>query len=930
MNGGRREVLATAAYGVLLVACALLSVAWLAAGAVVAVAAQLPGAADALAAAGAAGDRWAQGVLAALPAGGPAGQAVLDYGFSAVTLVIAAVLGTSQERSWSIRLLVLAMVGAAGAFNLQAHAASAVVETATGLPIGTLHQVLLHGVACAAYIVALLLFPPGRGAQPGGAARAVVVVAGTGTLLLVAVGTALLPHTTSCVLFFGILVPVAGLVVLPRRIRGAPTATARTQARLLFSVLAAAFAITAVLAVITLLLWSTGWRSVVLVDMTSHEGMPGHGEPTALLFWFSRLACIAVAVAVFVATRRGGLWTAERLFSRGLAVGLTSALVGGGYVVVRRTLDHVLEVGALTAAVVATAMAAPALLPVYVRAERLADRLLFGSRPTPYRVLAGITALSRVTATDAPDLTQVAEAVGRGLGAGTCRLTVTRPGLRDRSHTWTEGGEHGPGELVEVVVRHGGEAVGTLAVDHGAVAGLHHQRRHLLEDVADSLGVVLQASRSGIELERQLRAALAHAGEIAASRRAVVAEMDAERRRIERDLHDGAQHHLVSLRLTLGLVEHQVSTGQLDKARTRLEQLAGQIDVAESILAETAMGVSSPLLAERGLVRALEEELARGQPPIAVDADGVVPAGDGRFPHDVESAVYFCCLEAVGNARKHAPGASVVVRLRTEDGRLRFTVQDDGPGWDQAGTTGSPGRGLRNVTARISAVGGRVEVRSAPGRGTTLEGSLPLPEPAARPAPRPPASTGSPLLDQVRDAVREARELYPVGVQAGALRALAERLDDPRTGPRGHEPAERHACREDARTARAVLRALEELVRTDPPHAGAELLRYRLDRIRSGAHELAELDVLDALGAGELQLPDGERRAAERLLGVLGPETPTRLGLAPGSPAPDVRRAATEQLAQWQRHAVNPLAGSDARTAADVLVRTCERLLARP
>jgi signal transduction histidine kinase len=1159
----RRGALAVVAYAVLLLACAALSLTWLAVGAVVGVAAQVPAVAAALAGAAGEGNRWAQGVVAALPASGPGAQAVLDHGFSLLTLVIAGVLIAGRDRSWSIRLLVLALVGSAGAFNLQAHAAATAVESAIGLQIGSLHQVLLHGVACAAYILALLMFPPDREARTGEGARTVLVTAGSATLLLVGFGTALLPHTTSCVLFFGFLVPIAGLVVLPRQIRAAPTTTARTQARLLFSVLAAAFAIAAVLAVITVLLWSTGWRGMVLVDPTAHAGEPGSGEPTALLFWFSRLACIAIAGAVFVATRRGGLWTAERLFSRGLAAGLTAALVGGGYVVVRRTaatlIAPLIEDGALAATVLATVLAALALLPVYVRAERLADRLLFGARPTPYRVLAGITALSRVTATDAPDLARVAEAVGRGLGAATCRLTVVRPGLRDRSYTWAAGAQHEPEELVEVEVRHGSEAIGTLAVDYAAVAGLQPQRRHLLEDVADSLGVVLQASRFGIELERQLRAALAHANEIAVSRRAVVAEMDGERRRIERDLHDGAQHHLVSLRLTLGLVEHQVSTAQFDKARSRLEQFVDQIDMAESILAETAMGVSSPLLAEVGLVRALDKELAAGQPPVAVDARGV----DGQFPHDIESAVYFCCLEAVNNARKHAEGATVGVRLRVEGARLRFTVDDDGPGWDQARAGASPGRGLRNVTTRVCAVGGRIEIRSAIGRGTTVEGSVPLPQPESQPAgsqpaesqpaePRPafPAAAAPlrSLSDEVRDALREARELYRATPHADALGRLARRIEaPPRTAVAGdgsaalvealaalvpqaplferassdsapagafvlvlrrdaggdvllpdapagaapHRPAHavgalvvegpvdepaqqaaadcgsrpgvRRLChvvvpvapalaragtglsveqyavlqrradqrradqrradqrradqeaepdgarqptpavvaagggvarpepaavpatgddpgttpvpfgpavvrfaveairsgrartcqglaamlvqhsglpglgelvaqrltpRAAALTARSVLLALEHLVRAEPPPAGGDLLLYRLDRLRSGAHELAELDTVDALRAGELDVPHEERAAIERLLGAAGPDPHTRLALALDAGQQEVLRAAAEQLAHWQRHAANPLAGTDLRTVADVLVRTCERLLA--
>ena len=96
--------------------------------------------------------------------------------------------------------------------------------------------------------------------------------------------------------------------------------------------------------------------------------------------------------------------------------------------------------------------------------------------------------------------------------------------------------------------------------------------------------------------------------------------------------------------------------------------------------------------------------------------------------------MYFCCLEAVNNARKHAPGAAIEVRLETAEGRLRFTVRDEGPGWDTTAKTPSPGRGVRNVAARIAAVGGRVEIRSEPGAGTTVEGSAPLRAPESEPA----------------------------------------------------------------------------------------------------------------------------------------------------------------------------------------------------
>ena len=142
--------------------------------------------------------------------------------------------------------------------------------------------------------------------------------------------------------------------------------------------------------------------------------------------------------------------------------------------------------------------AALTLGPLYVRAEQLVDRLLYGTRPAPYRVLADIAALSHSTLTPtasasagAPDLARVAEAVALGLGAGACRLTVRRPGLRDRTYEWSDRTGFDGHDLLEVPVRHGNEQVGALAVDRQAVSGLNAQRDHLLTDIADGTSTTL-------------------------------------------------------------------------------------------------------------------------------------------------------------------------------------------------------------------------------------------------------------------------------------------------------------------------------------------------------------------------------------------------------------------------------------------------------
>ncbi|WP_051580421.1 ATP-binding protein [Pseudonocardia acaciae] len=1280
-TGNTPTRVAAVAYTVLLAACVVASVGWLVIGAVVAVATYSPAVSDALGRLAAGGNGWARGVLAAVPGSEPLGQVLLDYGFAALNLAIAGALLFLGMRTWVTQLLAVAMIGSAGAFNLQAHAAAVAIKAATGLDVGAVHQVLLHGVSCAAYVVALLLLPAGRWelGRRSGPGRVALVAVAVGTLVVVGIGTTLLPHTVSCILFFGFTVPLVGLAVLPRRIRQGATAELRTQARLLFSVLLAAFGTCAVLAVLTLLLWYLDEPGLTMVDPGARHAAVGAegegGQPTALLFWFSRLTAAGIGASVLVAIRRGRLWAAERVFSRGLAAMMVIVLVGGAYVVAHAVAGWMpgssTGAGAVVAAALATGLAAVAFLPVYLRAEQLVDRLLYGQRPTPYRVLADVAALSRTASTEGPDLAGLAEAIGRGLSARSCRLTVLRPGLRERTYAWSDGSP-GDDDMVVLPIRQGTERIGAIAVDRGAVAGLHNERRTLLEDVADSLGAVLQASRLGIELERELRAAVAHAEDIAASRRQAVAEMDSERRMIERDLHDGAQHHLVSLRLALGLVEHEVRSDQYDQARDRLTQLADQLANTEAVLARTATGVSSIVLTERGLAAALTSTLAADAagPEAAVAVEFADAVADARYGPDIESAVYFCCLESVNNARKHAPGAEIKVRLESADGTLRFTVRDEGPGFDPSTTTGSPGRGMRNVVARIIAVGGEITVDSAPGAGTTIHGHVPLPpaaphpaqlatppepppplppaetthadrpatttpgsaeppipaqpgptgppiparpdpaeppisaqpgsaerpipaqpgsaeplepatpapvtasppqpppaptepqpttagtptpsapdpptSPSPRPAPPPPSvatpsadPTPSPppvpatsattptapdlatngdrsLLGQARALVRAAIEIYPDAPERDRLDELAERLGQPlrvavlgpagaggttlaralhslpdapslelldgddvqdpdappphavllllpegsegsdvspacpdapaiglltradecggscpdalklaagqaeelgadpelarrcqtvipvaallATGGAALTPDEfdtirtlsrcpaadlddrippellgrlgrfgaraavelvreatastpsrlaeeltrlsgvaqlrdmltwRFARPADAATVRATLRSLDELIGASPREGRrAHELLYQLDRLRSGAHELVETDLADALRAGSLRLSEVDQRLAERLLGAGGVAPTARLGLAGGAAPDAIATAARDQLAYWQRLASHPASTTAIRDAAEVLARTCEELLA--
>jgi signal transduction histidine kinase len=905
------------AYWALFAICGVVTIGTLTLSGIVALASHSSGVAATFAAAASDGSVWARGVLAAVPSSEPLGQMLLDYAFSSLNLVVAIVLLIVGGRNWVTMLLALGLMGWASAFNLQTDTAEWVVETAVGQNIMELPNEFLHVVTCVAYLLGLLLFPTGRWQDDlgSGSHRRVVMVVGTAILVAVGLGTTLFPYTISSVLFSGLIVPLVGSIAFPRRIRRGATSQQRTQARLLFSVLAAAFCISVVLWITTLLLQYLNQPGLTIVDPSGQPTGLFATVPAAPLFWFSRLASTATAAALLVAGLHSRLWRAEQLFSRGLAATVVVVLAGGAFVVLRAVADQLTDIAPTVLAIVLVGMF---FLPLYTHTERVVDRLLYGSRPTPYSVLADLTALSQSTSSaGAPDLAGLPEAIAKGLGASSCRLTVIRPGLQDRTYTWVNGEiAADTAEHVSLPIRLGDTQVGTVAVDRAAIVGLNAQRHHLLEDIADSLGAVLQVSRLGIELERQLRAALAHAEDIAISRRQAVAEMDNERRTIERNLHDGAQHHLVSLRVILGLVEHEVANGQIHQARDRLGQLTTQINTADAMLADTATGVCSILLADRGLIAALRSELSAAHPPIAVTAPETL--ADRRFSPEVEAAVYFCCLEAVNNARKHARGAAVGVQLREANGFLHFAVHDDGPGFTVHsggnGTGGAPaGRGLRNVTARIASVGGEISIQSAPGAGTTIEGSVPLPR-------------GQSLLDQVRKLLREMRDLYDTTAERARLRGIQAQLNGS-SGVGAVNPADR-LRRSDALKARSALRELDAVMRSSPLGTDrANSLRYQLEQIHSEAHELNEIDLLDVLRSGTLPLTSDERQVAEGLLGATGAQPWNRLGLRADANPREVRRAAELELDRWQRRASHPASTRAIRDAAEILVRTCEELL---
>ncbi|WP_028653720.1 sensor histidine kinase [Nocardioides halotolerans] len=236
----------------------------------------------------------------------------------------------------------------------------------------------------------------------------------------------------------------------------------------------------------------------------------------------------------------------------------------------------------------------------------------------------------------------------------------------------------------------------------------------------------LQGALAGaLEAQRELAD---QAEELRRSRARVVAATDRERRRIERDLHDGAQQGLISIGIGLAGVTSLCRTDP-DAAVAALTDLRRQLHLAHDEVRNLAQGVYPPVLSEHGLVEALRSAVDRYALPVTLDLHD-----PGRHPSELEAAVYFCCIEALQNAAKHSGASRVRVSLGADEDSMWFTVADDGIGFDPD----APGSGgMVNMQDRLGASGGTLRVESSPGGGTTVHGSVPTSPPAQRPTARP-------------------------------------------------------------------------------------------------------------------------------------------------------------------------------------------------
>jgi signal transduction histidine kinase len=266
------------------------------------------------------------------------------------------------------------------------------------------------------------------------------------------------------------------------------------------------------------------------------------------------------------------------------------------------------------------------------------------------------------------------------------------------------------GELLGIIVVR--RAEGGLAFDEADDQALTELARHV--------GLALHNVNLDSALQESLASVRRQADELRASRARIVEATDTERRRIERDLHDGAQQHLVALAVGVRLAR-QIADTDPEQAKSMLDQLGADLQEAVQELRNLAHGIYPPLLMDRGLPDALRAAAGRAALGTEVEADGI-----GRYPQAVEAAVYFCCLEALQNAGKHAgEHARATVTVREVAGALVFEIADDGAGFDMS-SGAQRGHGFVNMNDRVGAFGGSVTVDAAPGRGTHISGRIPL------------------------------------------------------------------------------------------------------------------------------------------------------------------------------------------------------------
>ncbi|MDQ0379708.1 sensor histidine kinase [Amycolatopsis thermophila] len=436
------------------------------------------------------------------------------------------------------------------------------------------------------------------------------------------------------------------------------------------------------------------------------QGLVGDPDPVwlRLLGWLAIGLMAMIPVAVVIGVVRYRLFDIELVLRRSVVFAVLSAGIAAVYFGLAAAPGLALgDRVPVELAVLLTIVATIAFQPVRRGLERLADRLVFGERVNRYQLVTDFGVALEHTLDLAELLPRLAGTVCRGLSAPWVRVAV--PGSAA-----TAGDPAGPPAL-RLPLERGGEVIGHIECGPRD-GGYDDADRDLLATLARQAATAI----ANVGLTARLAEQVAELGR---SRARIVAAEDSERRRIERNIHDGAQQQVVALIMKLRLARNQVTRGDREPAAV-LEELQRDAKDLLTDLRELAHGIHPPVLSDQGLVAAVEARADRLPLEVAVRA-GTALRGE-RLGPEVEGAAYFVICEALTNVVKHAAARSADIDLARHNGTLVVRVHDDGIGL----APGESGHGLTNLRDRVEAIGGRLSVDSATGAGTTVCAELPV------------------------------------------------------------------------------------------------------------------------------------------------------------------------------------------------------------
>jgi signal transduction histidine kinase len=432
------------------------------------------------------------------------------------------------------------------------------------------------------------------------------------------------------------------------------------------------------------------------------------------------ILAFGIPAAYLIAIFRYGLWDLDVVIRKtvqyGVLVAAFTAVTALAVLAVPTLLFGVGSDVAPLSVIVIAAIIAGAFLWLRPRVVRLANRIVYGRRATPYEVLSTFSGRVGETYSTEEVLPRMAQLVAEATGARRVDVWLRVGRELHPEVTWPADTPFHPARTIEsdsapelgdehgIEVRHQGELLGAITLEPAPDDPMNPSKEELLRDLASQAGLVLR----NVGLIEELRA----------SRQRLVAAQDAERRRIERNIHDGVQQQLVALNVQLGLLA-RAATQDPERAAEMATTLQGRATSTLEELRDLARGIYPPLLADKGLETALEAQARKAAVPTHVTATGI-----GRYPEAVEGAVYFSVLEALNNVAKYAGATSARITLAQRDGSLEFEVRDDGRGFDPS-TTGY-GTGLQGIADRLDSIGGELKIESGAGAGTLVAGRIPV------------------------------------------------------------------------------------------------------------------------------------------------------------------------------------------------------------